>query len=137
MTKTLYKTMLTKNLFRRSEINGLTKFLQVQQDNAGPHVSGFDADIIKAGEQGGWTIELESQPPRSPDLNVMDLVVFNALQALQLKTITINLNGLIFAVQKAFRDINPATIDKCFITLHMKDGTTTSYHEFGRTTLSD
>ncbi|OWZ06189.1 hypothetical protein PHMEG_00021588 [Phytophthora megakarya] len=117
MTKTLYKTMLAKKLFPaiRKKWPGKTNVLQVQQDNAGPHVAGFDADIVKAGEQGGWNIEFVSQPPRLPDLNVLDLGVFNALQALQLKTTTSN--GLIYAVQKAFVDLNPATIDKCFITL--------------------
>ncbi|KAG3125602.1 hypothetical protein PI124_g22533 [Phytophthora idaei] len=50
-------------------------------------------------------------------MNALDLGVFSALQALQLKQTTKNLEGLIYAVTKAFDQLSPATIDKCFITL--------------------
>ncbi|POM62659.1 hypothetical protein PHPALM_28151 [Phytophthora palmivora] len=110
--------LLRKNHVQRVVNRGRkTKVIHVQQDNAGPHLSPYNADIVKAGEENGWNIELMSQPPRSPDLNTLDLGIFNALQALQLKHTTKNLDGLIFAVQKAFADLPSATIDKCFVTL--------------------
>ncbi|ETV78282.1 hypothetical protein H257_07874 [Aphanomyces astaci] len=55
----------------------------IQQDNAKPHVSVNDPAVIAAGRQGGWTISLCSQPAQSPDLNVLDLGYFNAIQSLQ------------------------------------------------------
>ncbi|KAG2899617.1 hypothetical protein PC119_g13736 [Phytophthora cactorum] len=50
-------------------------------------------------------------------MNALDICVFNALQALQLKQTTNNLDGLVYAVTKAFEQLSPATIDKCYITL--------------------
>jgi hypothetical protein len=54
----------------------------VQQDNAGPHVKDDNADIMESGQEGGWDIQMVSQPPRLPDLNVLDLVLFYSLQSL-------------------------------------------------------
>ncbi|ETO86415.1 hypothetical protein F444_00044, partial [Phytophthora nicotianae P1976] len=54
----------------------------VQQDNAKPHVSPFDPDILAAGLEGGWSIRLIFQPPNSPDLNALDLGLFASLQSI-------------------------------------------------------
>ncbi|KAJ8578711.1 hypothetical protein ON010_g492 [Phytophthora cinnamomi] len=81
-----------------------------------PHSSPFDVDVAVVGEQGGWNIELMSQPPFSPDLNTLDLGVLYALLAIQLK-MTKNIDGLIYAVSEAFKQLPSSRIDKCFITL--------------------
>ncbi|ETN15348.1 hypothetical protein PPTG_21928 [Phytophthora nicotianae INRA-310] len=44
----------------------------VQQDNAGPHVLENDAELETEGKVDGWSIKMRCQPPRSPDLNVLD-----------------------------------------------------------------
>ncbi|GMF38432.1 unnamed protein product [Phytophthora fragariaefolia] len=57
------------------------------------------------------------QPPRSPDLNVLDLGIFNALLAIQYRKDTENLDTLIDAVTDAFDKISPSINDKSFVTL--------------------
>ncbi|GMF44142.1 unnamed protein product [Phytophthora fragariaefolia] len=84
---------------------------------ASPHVSPYNDDIVQAGELDGWRIEMTCQPPRSPDLNVLDLGIFNALQAIQYRKDTKNLDTMIDAVNDAFDKISPSIIDKSFVTL--------------------
>lgn len=91
--------------------------IKVQQDNAGPHVSEDNKDIMDTGLADGWTIEMACQPPRSPDLNVLDLGIFNAIQSVQYRWPTNKLDDLVVAVDNAFHSIPAATIDKCFVTL--------------------
>ncbi|ETM34330.1 hypothetical protein L914_18564 [Phytophthora nicotianae] len=57
------------------------------------------------------------QPPRSPDMNVLDLGLFNAIQSGQYRYPTHNLQGLIAVVEDAFQSLPRTTIDKCFVTL--------------------
>jgi len=95
----------------------------VQQDNAGPHVQSDNADIVEAGREDGWNIQMISQPPRSPDMNVLDLGFFHSLQSLQYKTPTFTMDGLIAAVEAAFAKVSIFTLDKCFLTLQKVLGT--------------
>lgn len=89
----------------------------MQQDNAGPHVAEDNPAIGAAGLEEGWTIEMSCQPARSPDMNVLDLGLFNAIQSVQYKRPSHKLEDLVTAVQDAFESIPSSTIDKCFITL--------------------
>ncbi|ETP14963.1 hypothetical protein F441_10135, partial [Phytophthora nicotianae CJ01A1] len=50
------------------------KLILIQQDNAKPHVSPHDSEIVAAGTADGWNIRLFCQPPNSPDLNVRSRV---------------------------------------------------------------
>jgi hypothetical protein len=54
--------------------------IMIQQDNATPHVSPFDTDIVAAGSADGWFIQLIFQPPNSPDYNALDLGLFASIQ---------------------------------------------------------
>ncbi|ETP26386.1 hypothetical protein, variant 3 [Phytophthora nicotianae CJ01A1] len=58
-----------------------------------------------------------SQPPRPPDMNVLDVGSFHSLQSLQYKTPTFPTDGQIAAVKAAFAKISVYTLDKCFLTL--------------------
>ncbi|ETI34119.1 hypothetical protein F443_19324 [Phytophthora nicotianae P1569] len=105
MTRKVYVKMLKEKVF--SAIRQLwpgrkSLCIKVQQDNAGPHVAGDNADILEAGIEHGWTIEMTCQPPRSPDMNVLDLGLFNAIQSGQYRYPTHNLQGLIAVVEDAF-----------------------------------
>lgn len=93
------------------------KTVVIQQDNASPHNAAMDDVVRELGQEGGWNITFENQPPRSPDFNVLDLGFFNSLQTLQYKKRVFNINELIGAVQTAYKELEPATIDKCFLTL--------------------
>ena len=58
------------------------KTVFIQQDNARPLVGEADLDVMAACCSGGWNISIKCQPPNSPDLNVLDLGFFRAIQAL-------------------------------------------------------
>ncbi|KAF0697601.1 Aste57867_11729 [Aphanomyces stellatus] len=75
----------------------------VQQGNARPHVDSNDPDVVRACESGGWDIRFFNQPPQSPDLN----------QQMECKTI----EELAAAVELAFAELAPATLDKTLGTL--------------------
>lgn len=92
--------------------------IRVQQDNAGPHVSEAHSDMSKAGKRDGWKIKMVCQPPKSPDMNILDLGIFNSIQAVQYKSATTYDNAsLIHAVEDAFIKVPSQMIDKCFLTL--------------------
>ncbi|KAG6941546.1 hypothetical protein JG687_00019583, partial [Phytophthora cactorum] len=73
--------------------------------------------VVAAGLQGGWKIRVVCQPPRSPDCNILDLGFFNAIQAMQYKKPTNQIDSPIGSVGEAFRLINSTTLDACFLTL--------------------
>ncbi|XP_028058557.1 uncharacterized protein LOC114262392 [Camellia sinensis] len=55
----------------------------IQQNNARPHVDPFDVEFLAAASREGFDIRLSYQPPNSPDMNVLDLGYFRAIQCLQ------------------------------------------------------
>lgn len=60
---------------------------------------------------------MSCQPPRSPDMNVLDLGIFNAIQSVQYRMPTYSIQELAGVVDRAFWSIPLTTIDKCFVTL--------------------
>ncbi|XP_058782995.1 uncharacterized protein LOC131657639 [Vicia villosa] len=70
--------LVQKVAAKRSSVNRAS-------DNAPCHVSIDDEEFCKAASQGGFDICLSCQPPNSPDLNVLDLGFFSAIQSLQQK----------------------------------------------------
>ncbi|KAF0693028.1 Aste57867_15977 [Aphanomyces stellatus] len=58
-----------------------------------------------------------NQPAQSPDFNVLDLGVFNAIQALQHHNVTRSIDDLIAAVHAAFQDLEWRVLEKTFMTL--------------------
>ncbi|KAI2507526.1 hypothetical protein MHU86_6914 [Fragilaria crotonensis] len=91
----------------------------IQQDGAPAHIAENDAEFVAAARTGLWNIKLELQPPKSPDVNVLDLSFFRALQAAQWKRVpTRTIDGLIQQeVNEAFAEFNPRKIDFGFLTL--------------------
>ncbi|TBU00161.1 hypothetical protein CWI36_1726p0010 [Hamiltosporidium magnivora] len=59
------------------------KTIYVQQDNAKPHFSDNDADIVALASADDWNIKFKAQPANSFYLNVLDLGFFNSIQSLQ------------------------------------------------------
>ncbi|ETM55386.1 hypothetical protein L914_01381 [Phytophthora nicotianae] len=79
MTITLYRKFLVEKVFpsiRAKMPARRWSTVVVQQDNAGPHVLENDAELEIEGKVDGWSIKMRCQPPRSPDLNVLDLGFF-------------------------------------------------------------
>ncbi|ETI48513.1 hypothetical protein F443_07458 [Phytophthora nicotianae P1569] len=89
----------------------------VQQDNAKPHVEPWDPDVVKAGQEGGWNIRMLCQAPNSPDLNTLDLGVFNSMQTLQYYIPRKGIDALIASVNTAFSQLKSDTVNDIFLTL--------------------
>lgn len=93
------------------------KVVYVQQDNAKPHCSFNDKDVVTAGCKNGWTIQLVNQPANSPDFNVLDLGFFNAIQSLQHQSAPETIDELIQAVEESFQKLEKEKLDNVFITM--------------------
>jgi hypothetical protein len=53
----------------------------IQQDGASPHVGRGNIEYFnQEGRKDGWKIQVVTQPPQSPDLNVNDLGFFRSLK---------------------------------------------------------
>ena len=91
--------------------------IMVQQDNARPHVSPFDPDILAAGLDGGWNIRLKFQPPNSPEMNVLDLGLFASLQSLQYRQKMKGIEDIVRAVCIAYSEMTSETQDNIFLSL--------------------
>ena len=50
----------------------------IQQDGAPAHIGENDAEFVAAGTRGLRNIKLKLQPPKSPDVNVLDLSFLRA-----------------------------------------------------------
>ena len=91
--------------------------IYIRQDNAKAHVLENDPLVIQAGTVGGWCISVKNQPPNSPDFNVLDLGIFNALAKQQSRVVKSNVDDLIAAVYGAFEQLPAFKINHCFLTL--------------------
>ncbi|KAJ3661851.1 hypothetical protein Zmor_006230 [Zophobas morio] len=90
--------------------------IKSQQDNARPHCSVDDEEVVRAGSENGWNKKMICQPLNSPDFNVLDLGFFNAIQSLQHESPT-NIDELIPTVYKAWDEMTVEKLDNVFITL--------------------
>ena len=89
----------------------------IQQDNARTHIDPNDAEFCQVAREDGLNIRLMCQPANSPDLNVLDLGFFNAIQSLQHKEAPKTVDDLVNAVIKAFEDFSSSEFNKIFLTL--------------------
>ena len=89
----------------------------IQQDNARTHIGIDDADFCRAATEDGFDIRLMYQPANSPDLNVLDLGFFRAIQSLQYKEAPTIVDELVNAVVKSFEAFSTVETDKIFLTL--------------------
>ncbi|KAJ0013448.1 hypothetical protein Pint_20864 [Pistacia integerrima] len=76
----------------------------IQQDNAKPHIGLDDEYFQSNATKDGFDIRLIYQPPNSPDMNVLDLGFFNAIQGLQYQQAPNSIDALIEAVQKSYEE---------------------------------
>jgi len=91
--------------------------VRIQQDNAGPHILPTDEAFVAASSLDGWNIQLTCQPPNSPDMNVLDLGYFNALQSLQYQKPAKTIDELIANVNESWDQMPNETINKVFLSL--------------------
>ncbi|XP_050875083.1 uncharacterized protein LOC127078694 [Lathyrus oleraceus] len=123
-------TFITKDVSRMFLINKILPAIKekwprehawetifIQQDNAPCHVSLDDEEFHVAASEGGFDIRLTCQPPNSPDLNVLDLYFFSAIQSLQQKEVVNSADELIQVVENAYESFDIKSSNKIFLTL--------------------
>lgn len=91
--------------------------LFLQQDNAKPHIKLDDPEFLREAAGTGLDIRLNFQPSNSPDTNVLDLGFFNAIQSLQQKKRSSNIDQLISNVELSFNELNSDKLFDVFLTL--------------------
>ena len=93
----------------------------LQHDNARTHVLP-DNEILLAvfndyHDDLGWSFKLVPQPPNSPDMNILDLGFFAAIQSLQHRTSARTIDELVSNVLKAFQDYPCLRLERIFLSL--------------------
>ncbi|XP_021731452.1 uncharacterized protein LOC110708858 [Chenopodium quinoa] len=97
----------------------LGRNVYIQWDNARPHKIPTDPEFVAAATQRGLNIQMIYQPAQSPDLNVLDLGLFNSIQSLQYHTFPTNLSELIKEVENAYTEFDPIVNRNSWLTLQM------------------
>ncbi|XP_056845974.1 uncharacterized protein LOC130497082 [Raphanus sativus] len=93
------------------------KTIFIQQDNARTHVECGDQDFQEAASKNDFDIHLMSQPANSPDLNILDLGFFSAIQSLQHKECPKTIEDLVGAVEESFKQYPTEQVNRIFLTL--------------------
>ena len=97
--------------------NDRNTVIYIQQDNARTHLPVSDETFGLAVKETRLDIRLMNQPVNFPDLNALDLGFFASIQSLTDKRPARNLDELICNVEHAFKEYNPSTLNKVFVTL--------------------
>lgn len=88
----------------------------IQQDNAKTHIDVNDPAFVEAAQSDGWDIRMTCQPPNSPDLNVLDLGFFVAIQALFHKGTPNNIEQIVSKVEQAYIEYPIDRSNRIFLT---------------------
>ncbi|XP_042027099.1 uncharacterized protein LOC121774260 [Salvia splendens] len=94
-----------------------SKKIFIQQDNVKPHLRAVDQQFESLASTDGFEFHLISQPPNSPDTNVLDLGYFRAIQLLQDDKQATSVDDLLRNVFTSFEELSPQTLNRVFITL--------------------
>ncbi|GMF51686.1 unnamed protein product [Phytophthora fragariaefolia] len=121
VSKTSYRKMLIEKVLPaiQEKFPGANEGMRivVQQDNASPRIPPDDAAWTQAVVASGCNVRLNFQPPNSPDMNVLDLAVFNALQVRQQRMVARTLDELVANAKVAFNELPPEALNAGFLTL--------------------
>jgi len=122
ITRPIYKDLLLNKVLPAIKTlwpPGEARAILVQQDNAQPHVPPTDPDVLLAGHEGDWHIDLVCQPPNSPETNVLDLGFFRALQSNQVKRGARTVDDIIKNVNDAWAAVPHTTLLNNWKTLQL------------------
>ncbi|ETV83344.1 hypothetical protein H257_04095 [Aphanomyces astaci] len=120
VTQDIYRKMLIDNVIPAIKAKwprNSSRCITIQQDNARPHVPPLDARIVEACHSDRWDMSVVYQPPNHPDMNVLDLGFFRAIQSLQEKKNSRLDDDIIAATERAWEDVQMRTLDSNFMTL--------------------
>ncbi|RIA05142.1 hypothetical protein BRARA_K00573 [Brassica rapa] len=95
-------------IHERWPIEDRGKTIFIQQDNARTHVECDDKEFQEAASKNGFDIRLMCQPPKSPDLNILDLGFFSAIQSLQYQACPTTVEDLVHAVEDSYDEYSSA-----------------------------
>ena len=76
-----------------------------------------DPGVLAECKKDGWNMQIISQPPNSPDFNILDLGFFNSIQSIQYKENPQTIDELIASVEDAYWSEPIYTTDFIFLTL--------------------
>ena len=96
-----------------------TKEINIQLDNASPHIKDDDVDWRQAVDKCGIKVKIRNQPENSPDLNVLDLGYFNAIQSFQQKRRSTSIVELVENVQQSYNDLSINQLHNIWITCQL------------------
>lgn len=113
VTKKSYLDMLTNKVIPAlvAKWPRNIKNITLQHDNAPAH---SPAGLFWAGH--GLVVTIECQPAQSPDLNVLDLGYFSAIQALQQRKRSKDIEELVTTVEQSFLELEPEKLENIFYT---------------------
>ena len=99
------------------------KRIRIQQDNATPHPkpgthASINAKLAELATE-GWDIQFVTQPPNSPDCNVLDLAFFRAIQSIQYQMPSKDMNELMANVDAAYAALPLEVCIKVWTTAQM------------------
>ncbi|XP_030969825.1 uncharacterized protein LOC115990103 [Quercus lobata] len=89
----------------------------IQQDNAKPHIEPNDPEFLEVASSDGFNINISCQLPNSPDMNVLYLGFFRAIQSLQHLEAPSKVDDFVNAIEKAFHDLPSQSLNHVFLTL--------------------
>jgi hypothetical protein len=121
-----YRDLMINNVFTEimnkwpvGDWNDPTFTIKIQQDGAGGHCSHDDEYLTAALEELGLAdkVSIYTQPANSPDLNILDLGMFNALQAAYYKKAPLNAVQLITMVEETYNEYPVNKINRIFLSL--------------------
>jgi hypothetical protein len=127
VTKEVYGDMIINKVLpmvKEKWPAGASKVIFLQHDNASCHFKKDWPQWMEACEAAavdGWEFKLTGQPPNSPDLNILDLGFFRALQSAQWdfseSDHQTSKDDLILAVKAAFEGFDHRKLNFNFLTL--------------------
>ena len=89
----------------------------IQQDNARTHILPNDPAFTEAVAETGLDIRLMQQPANSPDMNALDLGIFNSMQSLTDRRSPRTIPELIKGVYEEFDGYDDAKLNRVFTSL--------------------
>ncbi|KAK8485570.1 hypothetical protein V6N13_068205 [Hibiscus sabdariffa] len=93
------------------------KTIFIRQDNAKPHIGIDNEEFLQATSVDDSNFHMSFQPPNSPDLNVLDLGYFRAIQSLQHQESPTTIDELVKVVEKSFDELAPESLNNVFLFL--------------------
>jgi hypothetical protein len=118
MNRELYRTMLMDELIPALLLKwprNLNRKIRIQQDGARAHIRDDDEEFAMALEEVGLNAEIYTQPTNSPDLNILDLGFFRAIQSANDK-VSSGEEDLIKHVQLAFEQFPREKVNHTWLT---------------------